>query len=247
MFGEGPPSLKRATVPGNVDRFLDSTSNAGDDHRSSKRYLTRRRLNMPKRLKEVDQYIADSPEFARPILKTIRRLIHKACPQIQESIKWSSPCFEYHGIVASMAAFKKHVRLAFWKGQHVKGSEELCEEMTRTGMSAMKLHSMEDLPDHDALSAFMTSAAALNEPGDKPVTARKQAARRSKPKLPDDLLARLKKHKKARATFDGFSPSHQREYVEWITEAKRAATRQRRIDTTIEWLTEGKTRNWKYR
>ena len=63
---------------------------------------------------------------------------------------------------------------------------------------------------------------------------------------PPDLAAALKKNAQARATFDGFSPSHKKEYIEWIVEAKRDETRQRRLSQAIEMLAEGKTRNWKY-
>jgi uncharacterized protein YdeI (YjbR/CyaY-like superfamily) len=185
----------------------------------------------------VDAYIAKSPAYSQPILKKIRQLFHGACPHIEETIKWGMPHFEYKGIVASMAAFKQHARFGFWKGGIFKGGDA-------SGLDAQKLTSVEDLPPDKVLIAYIKEAIELNE---KEVKAPRTPKKPPKTlKVPAYFQAALKKNKKAQAAFESFRPSHQREYIEWITEAKQEETRQNRLATALEWLAEGKHRNWKY-
>lgn len=198
---------------------------------------------MPTYSPEVDAYIAKSPEYARPILDKIRKLFHKACPPIEETMKWNFPHFEHQGIVGSMAAFKRHVSFGFWKGGLLKDPHKLFAGVGSTVMSAFKLSAVADLPADKVLLAYIREAVALNEQGVK--LPKKPAAKKALV-VPDDLLAALKKNKKAQATFEAFSYSNKKEYVEWITEAKQEATRQKRLATAILWLSEGKDRNWKY-
>lgn len=190
----------------------------------------------------VDAYIARSAEFARPILQHLRAVVHAACPEVEESLKWSMPFFSYHGApLCMMAAFKQHCGLVFWLSGWVVGST------TEDGMGQFgKLASLRDLPPKRELTAHIKKAMALNEAGVKP--ARSKTAAKPPPTVPDDLAALLaqKKHAAARKTYAEFSPGAQREYVDWIGEAKTDATRQKRIATTLEWLAEGKRRNWKY-
>ena len=194
---------------------------------------------------EVDAYIARSAEFARPILKKVRGLFHKACPGIEETMKWGFPHFEHKGIVGSMAAFKQHAAVGFWKGKLLTDPHGLFQGMKSHSMSLCKITDVRQLPADRILLEFIRQAVALNDAGVK-APARKKPVRKPLLVVPDDLLRALKSNKKAGATFDGFPPSHQREYVEWITEAKQLETRARRLATTLEWLTEGKPRNWKY-
>jgi len=190
----------------------------------------------------IDAYIAKSAEFARPILEHIRAVVHAACPEAEESLKWSMPFFSYNGApMCMMAAFKQHCGFGFWLSRQVVGST------ADDGMGQFgKLTTLKDLPSKKELTAHIRKAMALNEAGVK--LARPKAAAKPAPTLPDDLATLLaqKKHAAARKTYAGFSPSAQREYVDWITEAKTDATRQKRIATTLEWLAEGKPRNWKY-
>ena len=190
----------------------------------------------------VDAYIAISPEFARPILQHLRAVVHAACPEVEEGLKWSMPFFGYNGApLCMMAAFKQHCGFGFWLSGRVVGST------SEDGMGQFgKLASLSDLPSRRELTAHIKKAMALNEAGVK--LARSKAAAKPPPTVPDDLAALLaqKKHAVARKTYAGFSPSAQREYVDWIGEAKTDATRQKRIATTLEWLAEGKRRNWKY-
>lgn len=191
----------------------------------------------------IDAYIAKSAGFAQPILQHLRRLVHEACPQVEENIKWGAPSFSHAGaILCGMAAFKQHVSFGFWKHALVMGGEA-----ERDGMGSFgKMATLSDVPARTAMLALIRKAARLNEEGVKASGARKNMAPRPPLEAPDDLLAALRKNRKAKATFDGFSPSARREYVEWVVEAKREETRRRRIDQAVEWMAEGKQRNWKY-
>jgi uncharacterized protein YdeI (YjbR/CyaY-like superfamily) len=196
-----------------------------------------------KKSTRVDDYIAAAPEYARPILEKIRKLYHKACPQIEETIKWGVPHFEYQGVVGAMAAFKHHVGFGFWKGALLEDPLNLFQGVGNSSMCAVKVGSLADLPGDKVLIDYIKEAVALNEQGIKVP----KKAPRKEVDVPDYFLAAIKKNAKALATFEAFSPSCKREYVEWVTEAKQETTRQKRLATTVEWLAEGKSRNWKYR
>lgn len=194
----------------------------------------------------IDAFIAEKAEFARPILKHLRELVHKACPDVTETIKWGMPNFEYGGgILCGMAAFKAHCSFGFW---HQEMEALLKKEGVYEGEVAMgslgRITSLADLPSDKALLRYIKTAAELNLSG-KPARPRPKGPAKVLP-TPPDLEAALKKNKLAAKTFAEFAPSHRKEYIEWITEAKREETRQKRIATTLEWLAEGKSRNWKY-
>ncbi|GIV01873.1 MAG: hypothetical protein KatS3mg015_0703 [Fimbriimonadales bacterium] len=198
---------------------------------------------MPRTDPRVDQYIASAAEFAQPILTHLRELVHRACPEVEETMKWSFPHFEFKGVLCSMAAFKHHCAFGFWKASLMKDPKGILREGEAMGHLG-KITSLDDLPPDRVLLAYIREAVELNEKGVK-LPAKKSSA--SKPvRVPKDFQEALKANPKAQATFKSFPPSHKREYVEWIEEAKRDATRQRRIQTAIEWLAEGKSRNWKY-
>ena len=189
----------------------------------------------------VDEYIARAPAFAKPILVEIRDRVHAACPDVEETIKWRQPSFEYKGLMCGMAAFKEHCVFGYWKAPLVPGA-------AAEGANAMgyrdKITSVADLPSKSAFRAHVRKAMALNEAGitvERPVRERKPEI-----VVPADFAAAVKKNKKAQGTFDKFSPSHRREYIEWVIEAKTDATRAKRLQQTVEWLAEGKPRNWKY-
>ena len=194
---------------------------------------------MGSRDRRIDAYIEKSAPFARPILEHLREVVHAACPEVEETMKWSVPAFDYKGPLCGMAAFKQHCTFGFWKGGLVV-EDPNDEAMGQLG----RITSLEDLPPRKMLTAWVKKARRLNEEGVKAP----RAARRKKPpvKVPTDLEKALARNARARASFERFSPSHRREYVEWIEEAKRAETRARRVATAIEWMAEGKPRNWKY-
>lgn len=192
----------------------------------------------------VDAYIAKAPPYAQPILKKLRQLFHRACPSIQETIKWGAPHFEQQGIVGGMAAFKHYVRFGFWKGALLADAQGLFKGGTSISMQAQKLTRVADLPADAVLIATIREAVALNEKDVK--VPRPPKKPRKELKVPDYFRAALKKNKQAQSAFESFSASHQREYVEWLTEAKQEATREKRLAQALEWLAEGKHRNWKY-
>ena len=197
---------------------------------------------MGTRSPQVDAYIAKSQPFARPILEHLREVVHGACPGVVEEMKWSMPHFTYKGMLAGMAAFKSHCTFGFWKGRLILGKDEINREaMGHFG----NIRSLDDLPPKRTLAGYVKKAAKLNEEGVKVPRAPKAKAPRPVT-VPADLAAALRRNRKARVTFESFSPSHKREYIEWITEAKREETREKRLATTIEWLEEGKPRHWKY-
>ena len=193
----------------------------------------------------VDAYIEKSAEFARPILMHIREVVHAACPEAEETMKWSFPHFMYRGMLCSMASFKQHCAFGFWKGSIILGRQSEGDD----GDSAMgqfgRITSLADLPGDDVLTDYVHQAMRLNEQG---VTAPNRAKKEPKPPLetPDYLTAALAENDAARETFERFNASQRRDYVEWLVEAKTEATRQKRLATTLEWLAEGKPRMWKY-
>jgi uncharacterized protein YdeI (YjbR/CyaY-like superfamily) len=196
----------------------------------------------------VDAYIEKSAEFAQPILRAVREIVHEGCPETEETIKWGLPHFDYKGMLCSMAAFKEHCAFGFWKSRLVLADARAAGEVPeKESMGSFgRLTSLKDLPPKRKLIGYIRKAMELNDAKIKsPVRSKPRPPRPALP-VPEELTAALKKSKKAQATFAAFPPSHRREYIEWITEAKTDATRQRRIDTAIEWLTEGKSRNWKY-
>jgi hypothetical protein len=190
----------------------------------------------------VDAYIARQADFARPVLAYVRAVVHEGCPEVQETIKWGVPSFEHHGILCGMAAFKAHLQFGFWKHDLVVGGRAM------DGMGFGKFSRIDELPSRTKLVAYVKKAARLNEQGVKAPWMIARAQKKTKPaiRMPADLRAALARSKKAQAAYDAFSPSHRREYLEWITEARGADTRARRIAQAIEWMREGKSRNWKY-
>lgn len=183
----------------------------------------------------VDAYIDKAAPFARPILQTIRDAVHAANPDVVETMKWSMPFFERNGIICNMAAFKGHCAMRFWN--LAAGGRDENDRLSR-------ITSVDELPPKKKLIALLREAAKLNEDGVKPT--RPRGAPKPPLETPDDLVKALGKNRKAKAAFNAFAPSHKREYIEWITSAKGAETRARRIAQTIEWVAEGKSRNWKY-
>jgi len=191
----------------------------------------------------IDAYIAKSATFAKPILKHLRKVVHAGCPQVEETMKWSMPHFDYKGMLCGMAAFKEHCSFGFWKESLILGQDRAAE---KAGMGSFGcIRSMADLPNEKTLIGYVKKAAALNEAGIK-APGRSKPAKREPIEIPDYFAAALKKNARARKTFEALSPSHRREYLEWVTEAKREETRKQRLAMSIKWLAEGKARNWKY-
>jgi len=190
----------------------------------------------------VDTYIAAAAPFAKPILKRIRADIHKGCPGVEETMKWSFPHFDYKGMLCGMAAFKQHCTLGFWKASLLR---DALPERSKDAMGQFgRITSLDDLPSEKDLIALVRQAARLNDEGVKVV--RRPRVAKAMPNAPAAFLRALRENGKAKRAYDTLSPSHRREYLEWITDAKTDATRDKRIATSIAWLAEGKSRNWKY-
>jgi uncharacterized protein YdeI (YjbR/CyaY-like superfamily) len=203
---------------------------------------------MGTRNKRIDDYIKKAAPFAQPILTRLRELVHKSCPEVEETIKWGMPSFDYKGPFCSMASFKQHAVFTFWKARLINDPKNYLQARSAEGGSAMghlgKLSDVKDLPPDKVMLDFMKQAKKLNDDGikltPKPKVEKKELI------IPTYLTTALKGNKKTKATFDAFSYSNKKEYVEWITEAKTEATREKRLETALEWMAEGKVRNWKY-
>lgn len=189
----------------------------------------------------IDALIEKSADFAKPILRHIRKLVRAACPEVEETLKWRMPAYMHKGIICMTPAFKRHCALIFWHPSVRKGLKSANSKDDWGGLR--KIIALSGLPPDSAIKKAVKESVELNESGKK----NKRPTPTKKPmKIPPYFMAFLRKNKKALAAFQGFSPSHQREYVTWITEAKQESTRQRRLAEMVKMLIEGKSRNWKY-
>src|SRR5271165_3188225 len=199
----------------------------------------------------VDAYIANARPFAQPILVHLRKLVHKACPKAEETIKWSRPFFEYKGaVIGNMSAFKEHCSFGFW-GQEIGAVLRQAKVVQSDGMGSLgRIESVRDLPSDKQMLDWIRQAVSFVDRGEytSPLAARHRVAKPAKPplKMPAEFAKALQRNKKAAAVFAAFSPSAKREYIEWVADAKRPETRDKRIATAAEWISQGKQRNWKY-
>ncbi|HEY4358702.1 MAG TPA: YdeI/OmpD-associated family protein [Acidobacteriaceae bacterium] len=199
-------------------------------------------------LPAVDVYINKARPFAQPILTHLREVIHKAVPDVEEAIKWSMPFFMYQGIIlANIAAFKEHCSLGIWK-ENVQPLMKAGVEARGEGMGSFgKMRSIEDMPKDKDLKKVLIEAAGKIARGERTKNWEGRAKKgRPEAEVPEALAAALKKNKTASKNFEAMSPSCRREYCEWISDAKRDETRDKRVVTAVEWIGEGKARNWKY-
>jgi hypothetical protein len=196
--------------------------------------------------RELDDYIAKVPPYAQPILKRLRALFHQACPEVDEALKWSHPAFVRGGMICVMAAFKEHVRVSFWKGTLLHDPKGLFRGGGGGGtVGVLQVSDVSELPPDEALLDFIRQAVELNVKGVKAPRAVRQG-KATPLAIPDELAAALRKNKRAHAGFESMSTSQRNEYVDWLVTAKQDATRQKRLLTAIEWLSESKPRHWKY-
>jgi len=203
---------------------------------------------MPKTDPRIDAYIDKAAPFAQAIMDHIRTLVHQACPSVEEKMKWSMPHFDYKGqMMCSMAAFKAHCAFGFWKADLIKSAQGKLQLKDRTAMGHMgRITSIKDLPSDRSMLKMIKEACLLNDQG---ITVKRSVPKpesRTDLTIPADLATALSKNISARKKFDSASYSYRKEYIEWITEAKTAPTRAKRLATALEWISEGKGRNWKY-
>lgn len=204
---------------------------------------------MGKRDARIDAYIAKSADFAQPILTHLRELIHTACPGVEEDWKWSFPHFMYGGaILCSMASFREHCVFGFWKAALLQDTDKVLEVKDREAMGNLgRIKTLKDLPKDSVLKKYVKAAMKLNEAGIKlPSRTKAIAKAKSEWVVPDYFAKALKKNKKADKVFNEFTYGKQKEYIEWFEEAKTDATKEKRIAQALEWIAEGKVRNWKY-
>ena len=202
---------------------------------------------MGKKDKAIDNYIAKSANFAKPILLHIRELVHEACPEVEEKMKWSFPHFDYKNeMMCSMAAFKQHAVFSFWKAALMKDPMLLDNARSESAMGHLgRITSLKDLPPDKKMLGYIKEAMKLNELGIK-LPSRTKSAEKKELIVPDYFSNAVNKNKKALLAFEKFPYSHKKEYVEWVTEAKTEETRNNRLATALEWMAEGKSRLWKY-
>ncbi len=194
----------------------------------------------------VDAYIAKSADFAKPVLTYIREVVHEAAPMITETIKWGFPFFDYKGPVCQMASFKQHLAFGFWKASLLNDPAKVIKQGDASAGSIGRITSLADLPSKEILVDFIQQAIAINEKGEK-VVKKPAPAEKAKIEAPQYFIDYLSTNPNAIEVFNRFSPSQKKEYAEWIIEAKSDATRQKRMETALEWIAEGKSRHWKYK
>ena len=205
----------------------------------------------PNHSPKVDAYLGKIQPFALPILEHLRDLVHRGCPGVEETIKWSRPFFAYKGVIlGNMSAFKAHCSFGFW-GEEIGAVLKDAKVLSADGMGSLgRITSIEDLPPDKQMLSWIRQAAAFIDSGEytSPISARHRVAKPPKPvvETPAEFQSALKKNKQAATVYAAFSPSCKREYVEWITGAKREETRDKRITEAVAWIAEGKQRNWKY-
>jgi uncharacterized protein YdeI (YjbR/CyaY-like superfamily) len=204
---------------------------------------------MANRDKRIDAYIAKAQPFARPVLRHIRSLVHTACPGVEETMKWSFPHFDYRGqMMCSMAAFKEHCVFGFWKSTLLMDPGGYLKPRSAQGGTAMgnlgRITAMGDLLPDKVFIGFVRQAMKLNDEGAK--LPAKPKTKPAKLVIPNYFMKAVRRNKKAAAVFDAFSYSNKKEYVQWVTDAKTDSTREQRLATAVEWMAEGKVRNWKY-
>ncbi|HEX5023623.1 MAG TPA: DUF1801 domain-containing protein [Agriterribacter sp.] len=201
---------------------------------------------MPFTDKRINVYILNAEGFAQPILNHLRSLVHASCPDVVETIKWGFPHFLYNGaILCSMAAFKKHCAFTFWKASLMTDKHHIFKQHEKTAIGHFgRIEKLTDLPSDKIMLSYLKEAVKLNKEKTKLASAPKPA--QSKPDAPEYLLKTITKNKQALIAYSKLSPSHKKEYIEWITDAKTEPTRDKRINTMLQWLEEGKSRNWKH-
>jgi uncharacterized protein YdeI (YjbR/CyaY-like superfamily) len=196
----------------------------------------------------IDAYIAKSAEFAQPVLNHVRKLVHETCPDVEETLKWGMPHFEYKGVMCGCAAFKAHCTFGFWKAAFMNDPHGVLKNAEKAAMGSFgKMTGLADLPSDMILKALIRDAMRLNDEGIKVAASeRKPGGKKEAIPEPDYFTELLAKNEMAKLTWEGFPPSHRREYLEWITAAKTEPTREKRLAQAMQQLEEGKHRHWKY-
>ncbi|BAP29360.1 uncharacterized protein CHSO_0323 [Chryseobacterium sp. StRB126] len=200
---------------------------------------------MEKYSSTIDTYIEKSQDFARPILNYLRETVHEYCPDAEETMKWSFPHFIYKGKnLCAMASFKQHCTFGFWLEKEIKTIQEITQDIEKSSMFSLgRITRIEDLPSKPQLKKAIKEAMELTDMG---VTMKKAAPSKTEVEIPDYFQSALEAQSKTLAIFEKASPSFRKEYITWIIDAKTETTRNKRMEQALEWIAEGKGRNWKY-
>jgi uncharacterized protein YdeI (YjbR/CyaY-like superfamily) len=195
----------------------------------------------PKKDLRIDEYIKNAPPFAKPILKYLRKIIRESCPQSEETIRWGAPWFTYMGkVFCGIVSFKAHCALLFNKKSSI--IKDLSEQEKMTMAQLRHITKIADLPSSSILKSSMKHAMKFNEPGAKLI--KRKIKRKAPVKTPSNLMRLLRVNSKALASYEAFTQSNKRHYVEWIAEAKTETTRGQRLEKAIKCIAAGKTKHW---
>jgi uncharacterized protein YdeI (YjbR/CyaY-like superfamily) len=196
---------------------------------------------------KIDNYIASKPEFAQAILVKIREMVHSILPQVEETIKWNSMCFEHKGLVCSCAAFKQHCVFGFWKHELMRAEFPDLGSTDKIMYQIGKMSSVKDVPTKTKMKKWVQYAAMLNEKGIATKRDKKTNAEIVQHQMPEDFDKALRKNKKLLNIFEAMPPSHKKEYITWIADAKREETKNARIEKALNLIAEKQDLNFKYR
>ncbi|MEO9802317.1 MAG: YdeI/OmpD-associated family protein [Reichenbachiella sp.] len=196
----------------------------------------------PDASKKIDAYLTTVSSEHRPVLELIRKTVNAVDDRIQEDWKWRAPCFSLEGLVCWFVAFKSHVGLNFFKGALIEDIHNAFVESEDEDKGNRMIHFKSiDEVKVKVIQDYVKQAVLLNEQGIKI-----DFPKRKTLETPDYLIEALNKNKKAKDVFESFTDAQRKDYIEWLVEAKREETRNKRMTQAIEWIAEGKTRNWKY-
>ena len=193
----------------------------------------------------IEAYISKAEPFAQHVLNHLRTLVHDVCPDVEEKLKWGMPHFDYRGsMMCSMAAFKQHCAFGFWKASVMQDPKGLFEPQAGMGHFG-RITSLKDLPPDKTIASYIREAMKLNDAGVKLKSPSKSKQKKSI-EMPEFFTNALQRNKTAKQYFEAFTPSKQKDYIEWLAGAKTEATREKRLETAMGWISEGKPRHWKY-
>lgn len=188
----------------------------------------------------IDQGIAEMEPFAQIICKKLRKLILSADTAIIEDWKWG-PNYYLDGMVCGFWGFKKHVTLTFFQGALLKDKKKvLLENPGNVHNRHMKFTDVKEV-NEKLIMEYLFEAIDNNRKGHKILETKEKIV-----DVPEDVQKAFKKAK-VLAYFEGLAFTHRKEYVMWISDAKKEETRRKRITQAIEKLNQKQSLNDKYK
>jgi len=189
--------------------------------------------------KLIDEAFSKFTGFQKEYCNHLRKLIHKAMPDVKEDWKWG-PNFNVNGMVCGVWGFKDHVKLVFFKGSAMKDTYKLFNQGKENEGNRSINFSSADKIDDKKIIEYLKEAAEINRKGIKLVK------KEIKVVMPAILVKALNKDKASKTYFESLAPSHRRDYADYISQAKQEETQLRRLDKVMEMLTDKRTLNDKY-